>query len=143
MANLPLSRLPVAVAEDMLNKYGPNLTPAMRQELIDHVMDCKMQMPGPMQQRMPSQLDNLYAGSKHMVDYSRMVSGVSGGPKEWMTHMAEAMDSIKEVMTFLAAQDAMQLFGTNKKAQQLYSDIIAAGIAHVFHRRDLKMGEMI
>lgn len=124
----------------MLSKYGSCLTPAVRQELIDHVMDCKMQMPGPMQQRMPSQLDNLYAGSKHMVGYSRMVSS---GPKEWMTHMAESMDSIKEVMTFLAAQDAMQLFGTNKKAQQLYSDIIAAGLAHVFHRRDLKMGEMI
>lgn len=130
----------MSVAEDILTRYGSSLNEDKRQELIEHILANKVLALGPMQPRMPSELDNLYAGARHMVDYSR--AGM-GGPKEWLTHMAESMDAIKEVMTFLAAQEAMELFGTNKKAQQLYMEIIQAGIAHVFHRRDMKTGDML
>lgn len=51
---------------------------------------------------------------------------------DYMKHMAVSMDAIKEVLTFMAAQDAMDIFGSNQHAANLYRRIIGAGLAAVF-----------
>lgn len=54
---------------------------------------------------------------------------------DYMKQMAESMDAIKEVLTFLAAQDAMDMFASNKKAASIYKRIISAGLSAVFQQR--------
>lgn len=56
------------------------------------------------------------------------------GAREYMQQMAESMDAIKEVLTFMAAQEAMDMFGTNQAAKNLYARIINAGLRNVFQR---------
>lgn len=139
MANLPLSRLPVAVAEEIFAKYGPSLSADRREELANHIMNGHSPTPGPLQQRLPDAIDPLYAAAGRMRDYSQNLHS----PTQWMEYMATSMDAIKDVLTYLTAQDSMALFASNKPAERLYREIIQAGLAHVFHRYNIKQGEML
>lgn len=63
------------------------------------------------------------------MDHSRMGMG---GPTEWLDHLSATIDATKEVLVYLKAQAAMDMFAHNPDAKRLYTNIINAGMDRIF-----------
>lgn len=55
-----------------------------------------------------------------------------GNMTEWLDHLSATIDATKEVLVYLKAQAAMDMFAHNPDAKRLYTNIINAGMDRIF-----------
>lgn len=102
-----------------------------REDLIRELMDTRRAAVAP--PRQSATAEQILAKAA----YNPLTDSPNGAMRaiDYMKQLGESMDAIKEVLTFLSAQDAMDIFASNPEAATLHRRIISAGLAAIFQQR--------
>lgn len=120
--------------EELLRNIGPLLPDHFRDELIDKVMGAHRDASIPtVMKHYPQSVEQMLANVAYD-PYTDSPTANGMQATDYMKALAESMDSIKEVLTYMSAVDAMEIFKSNPRAAGLYRRIITAGLQTVFQK---------
>lgn len=136
----PFDNVPLETLEKILANSGQFMRQEMRDELMARIAYAHQHHPSKYFLRSAG---DAAKASRYAEDWSQRASGTYD-ISQWCKEFGENTAAVNEVLQYLQAQMAMDLFNHNARATRVFQHIIKAGIqATIFNRDSVRDGDFL